>query len=168
MNEETFVSLLKEQEGRLLRIAEAILGQEADAWDALQAAVEQAWSKRRDLRGGPASFPAWIRRILVNCSLNMLRTKKRTMPMDPGELPGRNTFTLPNEDFEVRAVWNVVKNLDAGHRQVIALRYLADLSVAEIADQLGIPQGTVKSRINRALANLRRNLKEDEQRSTAP
>ena len=56
LQEQDFIELLQKEEGKLLRIAWAMLGQESDAWDVLQEAVEQAWRHRRQLQGGPAAF----------------------------------------------------------------------------------------------------------------
>lgn len=60
-----FLRLLQEQEGRLYRIAMAITGSDADAWDALQGAVEGAVRSLPELQGGADAFPSWIRRIVV-------------------------------------------------------------------------------------------------------
>lgn len=163
MDENNFIKLLQKEEGKLFRIAWAILGQESDAWDALQETVEHAWHHRKELRGGDSSFPAWIRRIVVNRSLNVLRKQKRIVTVDPMKVPDIQP-AFQESNFEAQYVWEVVKSLDTGHRQVVVLRYLGDLSLKDIALELDIPLGTVKSRLNRALTRLREKLKEDERR----
>ncbi len=60
--EDEFLRLLKKEEGKLFRIALAVLGNEEDAWDSMQQTVEKAWTKRSTLKGGAAAFPAWIKR----------------------------------------------------------------------------------------------------------
>jgi RNA polymerase sigma-70 factor (ECF subfamily) len=157
LHEREFVDLLQREEGKLLRIAWAMLGQESDAWDVLQGAIEQAWRHRRQLQGGPAAFPGWIRRIVVNRAIDQLRSRKRLILLDPAALPeGEPTLPVPEADLEARALWEELKVLEPGQRQVLVLRYLADLSLQEIADEVGIPLGTVKSRLYRALAHLRK------------
>lgn len=159
MHEQQFLELLHKEEGKLFHIAWGILGQESDAWDVLQQTVEKAWRNRNKLRGGSTAFPAWIRRILVNQSLNILRSNKRIIPVEPSDL----IAMLPGEvEPEEHAIWEVVALLDHEHRQVLFMRYLADLALKDIAAELQVPLGTVKSRLNRALKRLRDKLEEDE------
>jgi RNA polymerase sigma-70 factor (ECF subfamily) len=74
---------------------------------------------------------------------------------DPsGELP--EEMLLKKE--EVASIWQAVKSVDAKHRAVLALRYFDGLSYDEIAKTLHIPLGTVKSRLNVAVNNLRRQM----------
>ena len=160
MHEQEFLELLHKEEGKLFCIAWGILGQESDAWDALQQTVEKAWRNRKKLKCGNVAFPAWIRRILINQSLNSLRCNKRTIPVEPSDL----IEMVPGEkiDPEVSTIWEVVKSLDKEHRQIVVLRYLGDLALKDIAQELGIPLGTVKSRLNRALKRLKEILEADE------
>ena len=155
MTEKLFIELVHQEEGKLFRIALGILGQESDAWDALQETVEQAWRNRRQLRGGQAAFPAWVRRILINRSLNILHRRKHVISIDTVEIkvPGAETTTL-----EAIIIRDLVQELDEKSRQVILLRYLGDLSLQEIARELEIPLGTVKSRLNTAHNRLKEKL----------
>jgi len=159
LNDKRFLELLHKEEGKLFRIALAILGSEADAWDALQQAVEQAWRKQGTLRGSELAFPAWIKKITVNCSINLLRLRERVIPVDP--------MILPRSDAKERAddptmIWQVVAELGPEYRKVIALRYLGDLSLEDTARALNIPVGTVKSRLNTAHKRLKELLEENE------
>jgi len=63
---------------------------------------------------------------------------------------------------EERAIWEVVALLDQEHRRVVFMRFLGDLALKDIATELQIPLGTVKSRLNRALKRLKEKLEEDE------
>ncbi len=158
MQENEFIQLLQKEEGKLLRIAWAILGQESDAWDALQEAVEQAWRHRGNLKGGSASFPHWIRQILINRAINHLHYKKRLVLMETNMIPEDKLFPSPEEDIVSQDVWETIYSLDENHRKVVVLRYLADLSLQEISVELEVPLSTVKSRLYRALDRLRNNL----------
>lgn len=164
LDESTFIELLRQCEGRLFRIGWAILGQESDAWDAVQETVERAWRYRKDLKGGSNSFVSWIHRIHINCCIKQIHNKKRVVSMDLENLPEPEPTSSVEEDIEMRAVWDIVKSLDTPHRQVIALRFLGDMSLQELADGLNIPLGTVKSRLNRALSKLREHFDEHEER----
>lgn len=159
LNEKRFLELLHREEGRLFRIALAILGNDADAWDALQQTVEQAWGKRGTLRGSEAAFPAWIKKILVNCSIDLLHRRERIIPVDPQFIP---VVMRDEQSPDAILIWQLVAELGPEFRKVIALRYLGDLSLEEIARALSIPLGTVKSRINTAHKRLKAMLFENE------
>lgn len=166
LNEEAFLSLLRQQEGKLYRIALAITGTDADAWDALQDAVEAALGNLDELRGGEEAFPGWIRRIVVNRSINLLRSRRRRVLVDPfadlGSAP--DPLPPPQESVAAREIWGLVKELDPEQRVIVALRYLGDLSLEEIAERLDLPLGTVKSRLHRALQRLRERMAEEQRR----
>lgn len=164
MQEKEFLELLHKEEGKLLRIAWSILGQESDAWDILQESVEKAWKHRQDLQGGPGAFPAWIRKIVVNSALNQLHIKKRIVPMETDKISDQSAgpFPSPEKVVENRDIWLTLASLSESQRQVVILRYLADLSLREIADELEIPLSTVKSQLYRALALLRKNWERSE------
>lgn len=161
MNDKRFLELLHREEGKLFRTALAILGSEADAWDALQQAVEQAWRSRGTLRGSDRAFPAWIKKIVVNCSINLLHFRERVIPVDPVSFALAATEKDRAAPTEIAIIWQLVGELGPEYRKVIALRYLGDLPLDEIARALKVPVGTVKSRLNTAHKRLRE-LIEDE------
>ncbi|MEN6459930.1 MAG: RNA polymerase sigma factor [Syntrophomonas sp.] len=161
MAEDEFLRLLKTEEGKLFRIALAILGNEHDAWDSLQQTAEKAWNKRSTLKGGITAFPAWIKKILLNQSLNILRTRNRQIPTDPQEMIGILDLPTMKNKQDIDIIWDLVLELGPEHRTVIALRYLGDLSLKEIASELGISLGTVKSRLYTAHTRLRQKLQDN-------
>lgn len=161
MTEDEFLRLLKIEEGKLYRIALAILGNEQDAWDSLQQTAEKAWNKRNTLKGGIPAFPAWIKRIMVNQSLNMLKTRNRQVPTDPQEMKEIFNFAIIQNEQDAGIIWGLVMELGAEHRKVIALRYLGDMSLLEIASELEISLGTVKSRLHTAHNRLRQKLQDN-------
>lgn len=131
MTDREFEHLVRSQAGRLFRIAWGILGQESDTWDALQEATLTAYKSRQQLQGGADAFPAWFRRVLINRCLNMLRARRKVQQVDR------------------LVVWEALSSLESDQRQVVMLRYLADLSTEQVAEALQIPAGTVKSRLSR-------------------
>lgn len=157
-NDELFLTLLKREHAKLLRIARALTGSEADARDMLQEATITAYHRFGDLRGGADSFAPWIRRILVNRCRNLLRDRSRLVALDAEVDLGADPQPGPVEQAENSLLWDEVMGLEPHHRQVLVLRYLVDLPVDEIAALLRVPSGTVKSRINRALGALRKRL----------
>jgi RNA polymerase sigma-70 factor (ECF subfamily) len=155
LTDREFERLVASQAGKLFRIAWGILGQESDAWDALQEATLAAYKSRHQILGGSAAFPAWFRRILITRCLNELRSRRKVVPVDPETLPEPEPLPSLEHHLDGLAVWEAIESLEHDQRQVLMLRYLADLSTEQVAEALQIPTGTVKSRLNRALNKLR-------------
>ena len=134
------------------RLARAILHDSADAQDATHDAFEQAWRKWSTLRD-PARFEPWFDRILVNTCRDRLRSTRRVATDISAEvaLASGDQFGRAH-DTDVLA--NAIAGLSPDHRVVVALRYYRDLPIDEIASRLGIPAGTVQSRLHYALKHL--------------
>ncbi len=145
------------------RLAAAIVGP-ADAADVVQDALVEAWRHIGSLRD-EERFDVWFRSIVVNRCRNVLRTRRRrpqTTPIDPGA-SGVGHGGSPHESVALRdALDRAFARLSAEHRTVLALRYTLDLPLVEIARTLGIPEGTVKSRLHTAVARLRTAYEEDD------
>jgi RNA polymerase sigma-70 factor (ECF subfamily) len=167
-SEEQFFALYRPEAGRLYRTAWAILGNEADASDALQEATIRAYRAFDQLKGGAAAFPAWIRRILVNTCTQILRKRTRVIPVErPEDLTEEKVAPDPGLALGSE-VWEAVQSLDERYRAVVVLRFLNDMQLEDIAAALDIPLGTVKSRLHTALKQLRARLQvEDGERRGA-
>lgn len=153
--EDRFFALFKPESGRLYRTAWAILGNEADASDALQETTIRAYRAFDQLKGGPAAFPSWVRRILVNTCTQILRKRMRVVPVERPEDLAEEQVT-PEMDIPLGSeVWEAVRQLDERYRAVVVLRFLNDMQLEDIATALDIPLGTVKSRLHTALKVLR-------------
>jgi len=161
--EERFFALYRPEQGKLYRTAWAILGNEADAADALQEATIRAYRAFGQLRGGDVAFPAWIRRILVNTCTQILRRRMRVIPVERPEDLKDNPVTQVDLPLD-GDVWDAVRSLDERYRAVVVLRFLNDMQLEEIAAALDIPLGTVKSRLHAALKQLRSRLQALEER----
>ena len=128
----------------------AICGDQTDAEDAVQEAFVKA------LATGAAfdrvDHPeAWLRTVALNHQRNVWRrtgVARRFLTRVPGQ---RQTAEL---DPDHVAVMDALARLDLDHRTVLVLHHLADLGTAEIARELGIPEGTVKSRLARGRTRL--------------
>jgi RNA polymerase sigma-70 factor (ECF subfamily) len=143
-------------EGRLdgaYRLARAILHSAPDAEDATHDAFVLAWRSWRTLRD-PARFDAWFDRILVNVCRNRLRWAGRHRHADlTPELVG-NSPDPYRAVGERDAVARAMRALSPEQRIVVVLRFYSDLSVEETAARMGIPAGTVKSRLHHAVRRL--------------
>lgn len=154
MEESTYFQLLAREQAHLERVAWAMLGRRSDVEDAVQEAALAGYIARGQLRDVGA-FGAWIRRILVRKCSDLMRVRQATIL-----LPLIDQGVEPPFDPSAREIWTTVHRLPDHLRAVIVMKYLLDLPQQEIADTLGIPLGTVKSRLNAGLERLRRELRE--------
>jgi RNA polymerase sigma factor (sigma-70 family) len=156
-------SLVLARIGDAYRLARAILLDEGEAEDAVQEASLAAWRRQGSLRD-PARFDVWFDRILVNQCRDQLRRRKRSVQLAPPPV-GFEAVAAPLETGTDAELDQALAALDADHRVVVVMRYWQDRTVEDIADRLGIPPGTVKSRLHNALKRLRSNLEARDGRS---
>jgi len=144
---------------RAYRIAGLLLGNAQDAEDATQDALLRAWRSAGSLRD-PARFDAWFDRILVNGCRDWVRRRSRVrfIGLD-GQAPEASSDPF-GVLLERDAVLRRLTVLDDDLRLVVVLHYWGDLRLEDLAERVGWPDGTVKSRLNRALANMREDLVE--------
>jgi RNA polymerase sigma-70 factor (ECF subfamily) len=148
---DAFSKLVQEHSGLVHRAALHILGAE-DAQDASQEVWSRVWANIKNFRG-ESTFSTWLYRITMNTCLRALR-KKRTK--ETWEL-GRETVYSPeisgeDDDPEEAAlaserrneVLAALRHVRAEHRAALVLRHMEGLSYVEIAEVLGIPDGTAK------------------------
>ena len=144
--------------GRLARLdtaARLILREPDLARDAVQDATLRAWTNLRGLRD-PGRFDAWLHRLTVNACLDIARKKRRRML----EVELTPLHDAPDPDPASRVadalyVERMLEAVDPAQRAVVVLHYYLDLTLPETAAALGIPVGTAKSRLNRALDAMR-------------
>jgi len=138
---------------RAYRLAGLLVRDRYEAEDAVHDAAVQAWLHWGDLRD-PERLDAWFDRILVNgCRARMRRRTIRPLVLaDPPEASASGAFTA---FFERDVLHHALATLDADHRIAVVLRYIAEMTPAEIAARTGAREGTVKSRLHYALRELR-------------
>jgi RNA polymerase sigma-70 factor, ECF subfamily len=149
-----FAAALEAELTMAYRLAGYMLADAAEAQDAVQEASVRAWRAWFALRERE-KFHSWFSQILVNVCRTRLRqrSKRRTVDIEDVDLEGADPFRAAlAKDTIGRALGALSDEL----RMVVVLRYWGDLSLAEIADRLRIPIGTVKSRHHAALQTLRR------------
>ena len=146
---------------RSYRIASVILGNSIDAEDATHDAVVQAWRSFRSLRD-LQRFEAWFQRILVNVCRDRLR-KRHRQPVTELDAAGASVARDVLSTVDDRLVLDrAFTRLSPEQAITVALRFYADLTVDDIAVRMGVPSGTVKSRLHAALAGLERALTDAE------
>lgn len=127
------------------------------AQDAVQDALVRAWRDLPSLRD-PDRFDAWVYRLTVRSCLDQLRTRRRRVEV---ELPAATGGLVPDGSAsaaERDEIERGLARLSPDQRALVVLRFYLDLTLADAADALGIPLGTAKSRLHRALAELRTSL----------
>jgi len=144
-----FEPLVGRYEAVLFRVALRLTGEYEDARDATQNAFVKAFEQlhRYDRN---RKFFSWIYRIAVNECLNLRRSRRPQEALTDG-FEGADTHGGPFEAFaqaETRGrIDRAMAHLSFEYREVIALRHFADLSYEEMADAIGVPEKTVKSRL---------------------
>jgi RNA polymerase sigma-70 factor (ECF subfamily) len=138
-----------------------VTGDRALADDAAQEAIQKAF-KALDRFDETRPFGPWLKRIAINRAIDGLRRDRRLAVLhdESQALHGWTLGEAPDEDLRLWAVADAVAALGAAKRTVVVLRYWLDLPLEEIAGVLGLPVGTVASRLHRALADLRSALEE--------
>jgi RNA polymerase sigma-70 factor (ECF subfamily) len=141
--------------GRLHQIAYRILRDQSLAEDATQQAVLLMWRDLPQLRD-PDRFEAWSYRLLVNACNAEFRRRKRMLPTVGSSTP---VEPVAPDDFghlyDRDQVERGFAELSVDHRAVLVLRYYLDMPLEGIAEALGVPIGTVNSRLHRAIEKMR-------------
>jgi RNA polymerase sigma-70 factor (ECF subfamily) len=142
--------------------AYAVTADRALADDAAQDAIQKAFGAL-DRFDETRPFGPWLKRIAVNRAIDHLRRGRRLAVLndETAALHGWALGEAPDEDLRLWAVADAVAALGAAKRTVVVLRYWLDLPIEEIAGVLGLPVGTVASRLSRALVELRTVLEEE-------
>ena len=163
-DEDAFAQLVGLHEKKVYGLALRMCGNPEDAADAAQEAFLAAWKGLPRFRG-EAGFSTWLYRLTSNAAIDHLRRVKRQrgeVSLDGGG-PGLDAVDdAPSpqaraEETELReAVAEGLSMLSEDHRQALLLRELRGLSYEEIASELRVDLGTVKSRISRARGSLRK------------
>jgi len=152
-----FEALFREYERAVFKDAYLITGSREDAEDILQEVFTSVWRSRHTFDPNKGKLSTWLHRITVNeCLKKRRKEKQRPLTLVGNDLQADKDSrdeTLQQLDHE--NLTEALSTLDARHRAVLVLRYFDDLSYQEIALTLGVPLGTVKSRINHALKMLR-------------
>ena len=161
-NREAFSRLVDLYDRRLLYFIRRMLGDSDGALDVLQSVWLIVHRKLRKLKA-PDAFRVWLYRIAHDQATTELRRKsKRPVPVDnfelmqPADDANEDTASFDNAEL----VHVALQDLSVDHRRILTLRFLEDMSTEEIAEVIGLPSGTVKSRLHYAKAALRHRIKE--------
>jgi RNA polymerase sigma-70 factor (ECF subfamily) len=163
---EAFTVLVHQVSDTLYAVAQRILRDPGLAEDALQNALVLAWRRIPKLRD-PERFEAWIHRILVHACYDESRRARpwaaqvRVLPMDGPSAPDGSDALADRDELE-----RAFRRLSVEQRAVFVLHHYLGLPLVEVAELLGIPAGTARSRLHYALAGLRNALMADAEPAT--
>lgn len=147
---------------RLINLSAGICRDRHRAEDIVQDAFVKLW--RRPPEAGEVAWASWLRRVVVNLSINALQRTRRpaALPEQVGDGRSRPEVVVEHDEWMQR-IGAAMDRLDEPKRAILALRAIEQLSYEEIARCLGIPIGTVMSRLNRARTALMEEMKGSDQ-----
>jgi RNA polymerase sigma-70 factor (sigma-E family) len=150
-----FGEYVRSRSHALLRAAQAMTGNRADAEDLLQATLVkayQSWDRIDD----PAALDTYVRRVMVNTHISGWR-RRRVDEYPTDEVPDSPVADDATKDSDLRdVVQRAIDRLPRQMRAAVMLRFYDDMTEPEVAAALGVSVGTVKSTVARAVAKLRK------------
>jgi RNA polymerase sigma-70 factor (ECF subfamily) len=157
-------ALMRAHQQAVFRLAYLIVGDPDDAEDVAQETFLRAW---KHLKGFDATRPLrpWLLSITSNLSSNRRRSAGRyfaalTRAFRAEPVPA-TIEERSSEQHAANELWQAVQKLNMQDQQIVYLRYFLDLPIAETSEVLQVAEGTVKSRLSRALEKLRNIIKQD-------
>jgi len=160
-NKAAFEEFYRSYHGMVFKCAYFLCSSRVEAEDILQQVFLAAWRFRRSFDPAKANAATWLHKITVNeCSK---RRKANVIfdsltDLDFPDIVSRQPEEILVTRQEYEELLKALNNMEEKQRVVVVLRYMNNLSYGEIAEVLGIPLGTVKSRLNLAVKNLRESI----------
>lgn len=154
MDKNTFTEEVRKSEATLYRVSKSILQNDKDCEDAVQEAILKAYRKLESLKK-EAFFKTWLVRILINECYKLNRLHKKNVSYEDYINPNS---TAAAENYS--ELYLSIMRLDEDLRTLVILYYIEGFNIAETANILKMPVGTVKSRLSRARTNLKKWLEE--------
>ena len=154
MDEDEFDEFYSASAQRVTSQVYAMIGDRDEAQECVQEAFARAWAQRRTF-GEVRHREAWVRTTAYRLAVSRWRRAVLGRRHPDRALQGPGVADGPDETYV--AVVSALRQLPAAQRQAIVLHHLADLPVSDVAIELGVPEGTVKTRLRRgrtALATL--------------
>lgn len=151
MDEDDFEAFYQGSFARLVGQLYAMCGSVTEAQDCVQEAFVRAWDRRRSIDRDQAP-EAWVRTVAYRLAVSRWRKARNALRSPDRAHPATAPPLEP--DITGIALSRALQQLPADQRRAIVLHHLADLTVAEVARELGVPVGTVKARLSRGRAAL--------------
>lgn len=165
-DERAFLILYDRYSPRVYALTLRVLGEVMLAEEATQDTFLKLWSRARQFNPRKGSLAPWLLTIAHRTALDRLRLENRRPPASNSEEPDQIWSTFPdkstqNDEARWRSLHFAIQSLSEEQKQVIELAYYKGMSQSEIAEVLGWPLGTVKTRVRAAMQALRRHWFQD-------
>lgn len=161
-DEEAYLTLFRQYEEDLYRVAYAILGHSEDALDVVQETAYRSFKAIKGLKE-PRYFKTWLTKIAIGCSTDVFRKRTRTLQWRPEYEAAIAAGASDDGDPALSlTLGEMVASLDLAEKQVVMLRYYYDFTIREVAEAMNVPLGTAKTTLYRALQKLRKRAEEDD------
>jgi RNA polymerase sigma-70 factor (ECF subfamily) len=164
---DAFAALINSSANRMYALASLILRDTDRAQDATQEAIVRAWRELPRLRD-PERFEAWLRRMVVNACYDEGRRTRRRAEVSLVHLVDRQTADSTAGFVESERIDRAFRRLPLDQRTTLVLQHKFGMSHVDIAETLGIPVGTVKSRIRYGITAMRAALEADDRLAAQP
>lgn len=160
-----FTEIIQERKTDIFRLAYGYMKNDNDALDILGETVYRAFVSIKKLNN-PEYFNTWLTKIIINCSINALKKKNKISKTEILYF-FEETNDYSDNLYDEICEDSIVSKIDLGksidklkleEKTVIMLKYFEDFTITQIAEVLSCPVGTVKTRLNRALKNLRKEI----------
>lgn len=146
--------------GPVWRYVVHLTGDRAGADDIVQETLLRAWRTPRILEQDPASTRSWMFTVARHLVIDDVRSARHRREVGVADVPDRASSDATDALFDTILIEEALAAVSTDHRAVIIRAYFGGLSVAELAAELEIPEGTVKSRLHYGLRALRLALQE--------
>lgn len=160
-DERAFLALYDRHSGHVYALALRMLRDPMLAEEVTQDSFLKLWSRARSFVEERGALIVWLLTITRHTALDRLRLENRRPALSDGNDPEDLWQTIPEQDAfpdetRWRSLYFAIQSLSLEHRQVLELAYYQGMSQSEIAEELGWPLGTVKTRLRSAMEQLRR------------
>lgn len=157
-DDNAFYELVSERKAQLYKTAFAYVKNKEEALDIVSETVYKAYISIKKLKE-PSLFNTWLTRILINTSLDSINKNSKIVSFEKNV--NADIGTIPKNDEQIMDLKIAVDKLQGEYKTIVILKYFQDMTLAEISKTLQCPLGTVKTRLHKALAVLRIDLKEE-------
>lgn len=164
-NRDALAELYDRHGGPMLGLGLRILGDRGEAEELLHDVFLEAWKRAGDYDPSRGSVRAWLMLRMRSRCLDRVKSAARSRTSPVGEKVERAAGSAPataGDEADAQRVHGALAELPDDQRRVLELGYFDGLSCSEMAEQLGVPIGTVKSRLHAALKKLRAAFRVDE------
>ncbi|SLL31568.1 Possible alternative RNA polymerase sigma factor SigM [Mycobacteroides abscessus subsp. abscessus] len=152
-----FQTLIHNEKEKLYKMAYVYMQNEEDALEVFQETIYKAFASMSKVKNNEY-FSTWMTRILINTAIDLLRKKKRVVPINQEVLENASDTSSFNSDVHIDLL-KALEEIEEKYKTVLLLRYYQDYTVKQIASILKCPEGTVKTNIRRGLEKLKEKMK---------